>query len=137
MKPWLKKLLIEGRIVPDTIIRSFRYKEFKEQREENVKKRYDKKRIKKENINNMYPRDMKICIDLSRIKKEKRDIGLTNVIFGIINDRLDSGKSNIYTANFTEEGLRDVLGDRLYSRILVGSKMVILRGSDHRGDKKW
>lgn len=72
------------------------------------------------------------------------DIGLKTLsayeyeyLFGIINDRLDSGKSNIYTANFTEEGLRDVLGDRLYSRIVVGSKMVILRGSDHRGDKKW
>lgn len=114
MKPWLKKLLIEGRIVPDTIIRSFRYKEFKEQREENVKKRYDKKRIKKENINNMYPRDMKICIDLSRIKKEKRDIGLTNVIFGIIND-IDP--KNIYMYN--------VLGKGSGYKYYLGEKVII------------
>lgn len=72
------------------------------------------------------------------------DIGLKTLsaheyeyLFGIINDRIDSGKANIYTANFTKEGLREVLGDRLYSRIVVGSKMIILNGSDHRGNKKW
>lgn len=101
MKPWIKELLIEGRIVPETILRSIKYKEFKEIREENVKNRYDKKRIKKENINNMYPRDMKICIDLSRIKKEKREEYLTQVINGIIND-IDP--ENIYMYNIIGKG---------------------------------
>ena len=50
MKPWLNKLLIEGRIVPDTIIRNFRYKEFKEEREKNIKMRYNKKEIKKSGL---------------------------------------------------------------------------------------
>ena len=49
MKPWIKELLIKGRIVPDTILRSFKYKEFKEEREQIVKIRYNKKKIKKEN----------------------------------------------------------------------------------------
>ena len=101
MKTWIKKLLIEGRIVPDTLLRNYSHKELKEERERNVKMRYDKKRIKKENMNNLYPRDMKICIDLSRIKKEKREQCLTNVIFGIIND-IDP--ENIYMYNIIGKG---------------------------------
>ena len=112
MKPWLKELLIKGRIVPDTILRSFKYKEFKEEREQIVKIRYNKKKIKKENSNNVYPHDMKICIDLSRIKKENRDIGLTNVIFGIINN-IDP--ENIYMFNVLgkESGYKYYLGEKV------------------------
>lgn len=114
MKTWTKELLINGRIVPETILRNFKYKEFKEERERNVKMRYDKKRIKKENINNMYPRDMQICIDLSRIKKEKREQSLTEVIFGIIND-IDP--ENIYMYN--------VLGKGSGYKYYLGEKVII------------
>ena len=114
MKPWIKNLIKEGRIVPDSIIRSFKYKEFKEIREKNVKNRYDKKQIKKENPNNIYPRDMKICIDLSRIKKENRDKGLINVIFGIINN-IDP--ENIYMYN--------ILGKESRYKYYLGEKVII------------
>ena len=114
MRSWIKNLLIEGRIVPDSIIRSIKYKEFKEKREENVKIRYNKKEIKKENPNNVYPHDMKICIDLSRIKKENRDECLNHVIFGIINN-IDP--ENIYMYN--------VLGKGSGYKYYLGEKVII------------
>ena len=55
---------------------------------------------------------MKIYIDLSRIKKENRDIGLTNVIFGIINN-IDP--ENIYMFNVLgkESGYKYYLGEKV------------------------
>lgn len=112
MKTWLKKLLIEGRIVPDILLRNYSYKELKEERERNVKMRYEKKRIKKENMNNLYPRDMKICIDLSRIKKEKREQSLTDVIFSIIND-IDSENIYMYNVIGKGSGYKYYLGEKV------------------------
>ena len=76
--------------------------------------RYNKKEIKKENPNNVYSYDMKICIDLSRIKKENREIGLTNVIFGIINN-IDP--ENIYMYN--------ILGKGSGYKYYLGEKVII------------
>lgn len=114
MKAWTKELLIEGRIVPDTVLRNFRYKEYNEEREKNVKMRYNKKKIKKENPNNVYPHDMRICIDISRIKKENRDECLNHVIFGIINN-IDS--ENIYMFN--------VIGKGSGYKYYLGEKVII------------
>lgn len=114
MKAWLKSLFVNGRIVPDTVLRSYSNKEMKEEREEKVKMRYNKKEIKKENPSNVYPHDMKICIDLSRIKKENRENCLNHVIFGIINN-IDS--ENIYMFN--------VLGKGSGYRYYLGEKVII------------
>lgn len=50
----------------------------------------------------------------------------------IIDRRLSLGKSNIYTGNFTLEILEKKLGTRLASRIVGGSKVIELKGSDKR-----
>lgn len=112
MKAWIKNLLINGRLIPDTLLRNSSYKELKEEREQNVKLRYNKKKIKKENSNNIYPHDMKICIDLSQINKEKKDIGLTHVIFSLINS-IDSEDIYMFNVIGKGSGFKYYLGEKV------------------------
>ena len=53
-------------------------------------------------------------------------------ILNLINARLDLGKANIYTSNLNDVELHDVVGDRLYSRIVLSSDDVELFGLDKR-----
>lgn len=55
------------------------------------------------------------------------------ILFQYIDDRINSGKSNIYTSNRDLEGLIDVLGDRLASRIYNCSEIVEFKEGDKRG----
>lgn len=54
-------------------------------------------------------------------------------ILNLVNARIDAGKANIYTSNLTDEELRASVGDRLFSRIVLASDCVALRGADKRG----
>lgn len=54
-------------------------------------------------------------------------------LLSIINDRIDSGKTNIYTSNLNSNELREVLGERLYSRVVNLSTNIELNGQDKRG----
>ena len=53
-------------------------------------------------------------------------------ILNLISARIDSGKANIYTSNLSGEELHNVVGDRLYSRIVLLSDDVELLGTDKR-----
>ena len=53
-------------------------------------------------------------------------------ILNLISIRIDSGKANIYTSNLNDEELHQVIGDRLYSRIVLLSDDVELVGADKR-----
>lgn len=53
-------------------------------------------------------------------------------LLNLINTRIDKGKSNIYTSNLTNIQLRDVMGERLYSRILHLSTDIEFFGKDKR-----
>ena len=53
-------------------------------------------------------------------------------ILTLINTRIDYGKANIYTSNLNDEELHQVVGDRLYSRIVLLSDEIELYGSDKR-----
>lgn len=53
-------------------------------------------------------------------------------ILNLINARIDMGKANIYTSNLNDEELHQVVGDRLYSRIVLLSDDVELFGADKR-----
>jgi len=50
-----------------------------------------------------------------------------------IDQRILSGRSNIYTGNLSEEELKEALGNRLTSRIWHNSTVVELLGTDRRG----
>ena len=54
-------------------------------------------------------------------------------LLSIIDYRLNSGKSNIYTSNLFGKELSESLGDRLYSRIINLSEVVEFVGQDKRG----
>lgn len=54
-------------------------------------------------------------------------------VLNIINNRIDAGKSNIYTSNLIGEDLRDAVGERLYSRIINMSTTLTFVGQDKRG----
>lgn len=54
-------------------------------------------------------------------------------ILSIINDRLANNKSNIYTSNLSNDDLRSMLGERLYSRIVQSSIDIVFNGKDKRG----
>ena len=53
-------------------------------------------------------------------------------ILSLINSRVCENKANIYTSNLTTDELHDAVGDRLYSRIVVMSEDIELRGLDKR-----
>lgn len=54
-------------------------------------------------------------------------------IFNIIENRVELGKTNICTSNNTKEKLKEMFGDRLYSRLVIGGKLIVFYGKDHRG----
>lgn len=54
-------------------------------------------------------------------------------ILSIVNARIDSGKSNIYTSNLTNDEMLEKLGERLFSRIVHNSSDVHIVGRDKRG----
>lgn len=56
-------------------------------------------------------------------------------LLSLINGRIDSGKSQIFTSNVSPENLRDIVGDRLYSRVVNLSTVIEFRGADKRGLK--
>lgn len=67
------------------------------------------------------------------------DIGLKSLtpyehdyLYQFINGRIDLGKSNIYTSNLLDDEFEKAVGDRLYSRIVNGSKVIRLYGQDRR-----
>lgn len=52
----------------------------------------------------------------------------------ILDSRLSSGKSNIYTSNIPPNDLMEFIGARLYSRVVnQSSELIFLRGKDKRG----
>ena len=53
-------------------------------------------------------------------------------VLSLINSRINLGKSNIYSSNLDDNELREVVGDRLYSRIINMSKIIKLNGKDKR-----
>lgn len=55
-----------------------------------------------------------------------------DVLFDIINTRVEKGLSNIYTSNMTPIELKEKLGDRLHSRIIQLSTLIELNGKDKR-----
>lgn len=54
-------------------------------------------------------------------------------LLSIIDQRLNNGKSNIYTSNVSDEDLHQILGDRLYSRVYNYSIGIQIFGKDKRG----
>lgn len=57
-------------------------------------------------------------------------------LLNIINNRIDGGKSNIYTSNLAGDALREAVGDRLYSRVYNYSQLIRFVGKDKRGLNK-
>lgn len=53
-------------------------------------------------------------------------------IYVYLNQRIDNGKSNIYTSNYVGEKVSKVLGDRLYSRVINGSEVITFNSLDFR-----
>ena len=54
-------------------------------------------------------------------------------LLSLINNRIDSNKTNIYTSNLNSDQLREVIGDRLFSRVVNLSTDIELHGQDKRG----
>ena len=54
-------------------------------------------------------------------------------MLSIIDNRMCCGKSNIFTSNVSPESLRELAGDRLYSRIVNYSTCLEFKGADKRG----
>ena len=56
-------------------------------------------------------------------------------LLSLINNRIDSNKSQIFTSNLDPTALRDVVGERLYSRVINLSTVMEFKGADKRGLK--
>lgn len=59
-----------------------------------------------------------------------------NNLLDIIDYRLNNHKSIIFTSNLNREGITNIFGDRLSSRIYNSSIVIELRGRDRRGEVK-
>lgn len=53
-------------------------------------------------------------------------------VMSLISARIDSGKTNIYTSNLTDDELEKAVGKRLHSRISKNSHNIELKGQDKR-----
>lgn len=56
-------------------------------------------------------------------------------LLSIIDSRMNSRKSNVFTSNISPGDLPDMIGQRLYSRIVNFSEIIHLRGKDKRNLK--
>lgn len=56
-------------------------------------------------------------------------------LLSIIDNRINNGKSNIYTSNLNLSEMHNYLGDRLTSRVINSSKSIELKGGDKRNIK--
>lgn len=54
-------------------------------------------------------------------------------LLSMINNRINHGKSNIYTSNLNPQELKEKIGDRLYSRVVNNSIDIEFHGKDKRG----
>lgn len=59
-----------------------------------------------------------------------------NNLLDVIDYRLNNHKSIIFTSNLNRQGITDLFGDRLSSRIYNSSIVIRLRGRDRRGELK-
>lgn len=57
-------------------------------------------------------------------------------LLSLINARIDSNKSQVFTSNLQPSELREAVGERLYSRVVNLSTVIELKGSDKRGQIK-
>ncbi len=53
-------------------------------------------------------------------------------LFYFIDDRINNGRSCIFTSNLGEEALKQVIGERLFSRVWNTSRKVEFKGQDRR-----
>ena len=74
--------------------------------------------------------DMVIWDDIGT--KVGTEFELENML-NIVDNRLCNGKSNIYTSNMEPKLLAEMIGPRLYSRIVNKSTSIELHGADKRG----
>lgn len=56
-------------------------------------------------------------------------------LLSLINARIDSNKSQIFTSNLEPAELKEAVGERLYSRVVNLSTIIQLKGADKRGLK--
>lgn len=56
-----------------------------------------------------------------------------NHFYDLINYRVDNGLTTIYTTNYSDERIREVLGERLYSRIYHTATVLEFRADNVRG----
>lgn len=57
-------------------------------------------------------------------------------LLSLINARIDSNKSQVFTSNLQPDELREAVGERLYSRVVNLSTIIELKGADKRGITK-
>jgi DNA replication protein DnaC len=79
---------------------------------------------------NIFTADIVVWDDIAT--KESTVFEAENLL-SMIDNRINSGKSNIFTSNLTDEEIHKALGDRLTSRICNLSYNIELKGSDKRG----
>lgn len=58
------------------------------------------------------------------------------MLFSMLDTRLNMGKANIFTSNLSSSDLEKALGARLFSRVFNSSIDIELKGADKRGIKK-
>lgn len=80
--------------------------------------------------NNIFDADIVIWDDIGT--KSATSFEHENLL-SIIDNRMCCNKSNIFTSNVSPQELRELAGDRLYSRIVNYSTCLEFRGADKRG----
>jgi len=95
-----------------------------------------KENISKENEYYTYVKDNIFTADLiiwDELNYKEWSAFEQDLMLNIISQRLAMGKANVYTTNYSLADIEKRLGTRLVSRIIGGSELVELKGSDKRG----
>lgn len=118
MRPWLVRLWENGQVVPVPLMWSSSAKEVREKRIEAIKMRYASKEPVVDNTENVYPVQMNVQIDLSKLKSGVPDYGLTRIIHYIVT-MIDPKNIYMYSAAGKGTGYRYYLGERVIVYQLV------------------
>lgn len=89
----------------------------------------ERKEILQEEYDLIFKSDLLIIDDLG--SENDRNSNESN-LFDIVNDRIINKKSIIFSSNYSEDELRDIYGERIFSRIMGSSYVMEIYGDDLR-----
>lgn len=89
----------------------------------------ERKEVLQEEYDLIFKSDLLIIDDLGSENDRNSN---ESILFDIVNDRIINKKSIIFSSNYSEDDLREIYGERIFSRIMGSSYVMEIYGDDLR-----